>query len=134
MGRKGVRRLVALLALGIFALGWAASVSATTAPDLVTKVRVTLTNASVLFAPKNLRPDTDTTFVVQVVNRASSQRWFSLAGRQTTSLQPGGKQYFYYSFSFAGTIHWKSGGANGKLFAGEIAVHPAPPLGQSQFG
>jgi hypothetical protein len=118
----------------VFLLVPLGAASATTAPDITTNVRVTLTNGEVAFDPSKLAPDTDTTFIVQVVNKGTKQRWFRLAGRQTPLLGHGAKQFFYYSFSFAGTIDWKSGGDGVKILRGEIHVHPAPALGVAGFG
>lgn len=124
---------VAALALVLASLVLAAGVSATTAPDITTNLKVTLTAKAVLFDPGKVRPDTDTTFVIKVINEARVVRWFSLGGRKTPLLAQGKSQLFYYSCSFAGPIVWKSGGT-GKLITGHFTVRPAPALGEASNG
>jgi hypothetical protein len=99
--------------------------TATTAPDVITDVKVTLTAHGVIFRPRRVRPDTDTTLIVKVVNSAKSRRWFQLGGRKTQFLRRGGSELFYYSFHLAGPVKWLSGGVSGKTVAGHLYVRVA---------
>jgi hypothetical protein len=110
--------VVGLTALVLLATGPA---GATTAPEMTTNVRVTLTEGGVVFVP-SVHPDTNTTLFVQVVNRARHPRWFQLAGRKTQALPQGGKELFYFSFHLAGVVPWTSGGPGSKVFRGQIQI------------
>ena len=123
-----IQRL-AVCALGLTGLLLLATGPAggTTAPEVTTNVRVTLTEGGVVFTPR-VHPDTNTTLFVQVVNRARRRRWFELAGRKTQALSYGGKELFYYSFHLAGSVPWTSGGPGAKVFRGRIRVAVAKPF------
>jgi hypothetical protein len=100
------------------------SVRATTAPDITTDVKVTLTEHGVVFTPR-VHPDTDTTLVVKVVNGSKSRRWFRLGGRKTQLLRQGASELFYYSFHLAGPVKWIAGGTGVKTVAGRLYVRVA---------
>lgn len=103
---------------------------ATTAPDIVTDVKVTLTAHGVVFEPR-VHPNTDTTLIVKVVNSAKTRRWFQLGGRRTQLLRRGGSELFYYAFHLAGPVKWSSGGAAGKRVAGHLNVRVASFAGET---
>jgi hypothetical protein len=123
MSRSNKRLVCAAVAWTVVLVA-ANGATATTAPETTTDVKVTLTDAGVVFKPR-VRPNTDTTLVVKVVNSAKKRRWFRLGGRQTQLLRRGASELFYYSFHLAGPVKWASGGGGGKTVAGRLHVRVA---------
>jgi hypothetical protein len=99
----------------------AVGASATTGIEEVIPVRITLTDKGVAFS-HHLKPNTNSTIAVKVVNRSSKRRTFKLGWRKTHALQKGGYETFYYSFSVPGKVTWRSAGTNAKTFRGTIKV------------
>lgn len=99
----------------------AGTAPATTGIEQVIPVRITLSDTGVSFSHR-LRPNTNSTIAVQVVNKSRVRRTFKLGWRKTHAIQRGGHENFYYSFSVPGTVRWRSAGTSGKAFQGTIHV------------
>jgi hypothetical protein len=115
-------RLISLTcAVAALAAVAAVSAPATTGIEEVIPVRVTLTDKGVAFS-HHLKPNTNSTIAVTVVNRSSARRTFKLGYRKTHQLQRGAHENFYYSFTVPGKVVWRSAATKGKAFQGTIKV------------
>jgi hypothetical protein len=106
-----IGRLSALavgLATAVLALPVGAS--ATTGIETSTPVRVILTDKGAVFTPalKKLKPDTDTTYEIKVINRTSKPGSFRIGYRATKRLRKGASQFFYFSFHLIGDVKWSA--------------------------
>jgi len=116
-----VRAVCVTFAVAVVAAVAAGIAPATTGIEQVIPVRITLTDKGVSFSHR-LKPTTNSTIAVQVVNRSKVRRTFKLGWRKTHALQRGGHENFYYSFSVPGNVLWRSAGTSGKAFQGTIHV------------
>jgi hypothetical protein len=116
-----VRAVCLISAVAALAGVAAGAAPATTGIEEVIPVRVTLTDKGVSFS-HHLKPNTNSTIAVQVVNRSKIRRSFKLGWRKTHAIQRGGHENFYYSFSVPGNVVWRSAGSSGKTFQGKIHV------------
>jgi hypothetical protein len=109
-------------AVALVAAVAAGTAPATTGIEEVIPVRITLTDAGVSFS-HHLKPTTNSTIAVQVVNRSKARRTFKLGWRKTHAIQRGGHENFFYSFSVPGNVVWRSAATTrGKAFQGKIHV------------
>jgi hypothetical protein len=115
-----------LLCAGLFCAS-ANRAGATTAPDQIYGMRIILSNDRVSFKPAHPALNTDETFVVTVLNKSSSTRWFGLARIRTPRLSPGHKATFVYHFYVPGFVRWTSAAKHGKTLTGRMRVRSAPP-------
>ena len=78
--------------------------SATTGIEVTVPVKVVLTDKGAVWTPalKKLRPDTNTTYEIKVVNKAAQPHSLKLGYRETRVLPKGGSQMFFYSFHLVG--------------------------------
>jgi hypothetical protein len=116
-----VRALCLTSAVAALAAVAAGTAPATTGIEEVIPVRITLTDKGVSFSHR-LKPTTNSTIAVQVVNRSKVRRTFRLGWRKTRALRRGAHENFYYSFSVPGNVVWRSAGTTGKAFQGKIHV------------
>jgi hypothetical protein len=121
LSRLPVRLLFLTWTVAALAAAAAAGASATTGIEAVIPVRITLTDKGVAFS-HHLKPNTNSTIAVTVVNKSSKRRTFKLGWRKTHALGKGGRERFYYSFSVPGTVVWRSAGTGAKTFRGTIHV------------
>ena len=113
-----------LVALAVPAAG--ASRPATTGPELIFPVRVTLTSGGVVLSASP-KMELDTTILFIVTNRAKGRRWFSVGNRRATLrkthlLRAGGSERFYYIFRARGTVKFQSGGPGVNVRTGKFTV------------
>jgi hypothetical protein len=99
----------------------ATTASATTGPDEITKVTVTLTDGGVRFSRK-LHLTTQSTLALHVVNKSSTRRSFAISYRKSGLIQRGGFDNFYFTPYVSGRAIWRSVGRGGKAFSGWFPV------------
>lgn len=99
---------------------------ATTGPELIYPIRVTLTDRGVVLSA-SARMELDTTILFIVTNRASGRRWFSVGNRPATLrkthlLRASRSERFYYIFRARGTVKFQSGGPGVTVRTGKFTV------------
>jgi hypothetical protein len=107
------------------ALGIPAAASATTGIETTVPVKVVLTDKGVVWTPalNKLRADTDTTFEIKVVNKATQPHSFKIGYRETKVLPKGSSQFVYFAFHLIGKTPWQvKGGTVGSGQSGKIDV------------
>jgi hypothetical protein len=125
MGRYAL--VLCALAASVATLVLAGRAAATTGVDVTVPVKVTLTDRGVSFSHR-LKPTTNTTLAVRVINRSSLRRRFTLGWRKTHLLQRGGVEEFFFTFYAPGKVVWRSAASDGKDFRGTIRVKLATGL------
>jgi hypothetical protein len=124
-GRSG-RRLIAAALATATCLALPLAAGATTGIEKSVPVKVVLTPKGVVWTPslRTLRPDTDTTFELKVINRTSQPHSFRIGYRETKLLPVGESQFMFYSFHLIGKTPWQA--RHGKVqapgFKGTIDV------------
>ena len=117
----------AILSVAALALPAAGTTrSATTGPELIYPIRVTLNDRGIVLSASP-RMQLDTTILFIVRNRASNRRWFAVGNRPATLrrthlLRPGRSEQFYYIFRARGTVKFQSGGPGVTLRTGKFTV------------
>jgi hypothetical protein len=112
-----IGRLFALVvAVAAVLLALPVGAGATTGIETSTPVRVILTDKGAVWTPalKKLHPDTDSTYEIKVINRATKPSTFKIGFRRTKLLQKGASQFFYYSFHLIGNVGWTAAPARPK--------------------
>lgn len=104
----------------------AATAPATTGPELIIPIRVTLSDRGIVLSAST-RVQLDTTILFIVTNRARTRRWFSVGNRpatlrRTNQLRPGRSERFYYVFRVRETVRFRSGGPGVKPRTGRFRV------------
>jgi hypothetical protein len=125
MGRRASTLCALTATLGSLVL--VGGSTATTGVDVTVPVKVTLTDRGVSFSHR-LKPTTNTTLAVRVINRSHTVRRFTLGWRKTHMLQRGGHEEFYFTFYTPGKIAWRSAASSAKDFRGTIRVKLATGL------
>ena len=117
--------LAALGAVVVAAATFASAAPATTGPELVIPLRVTLTDRGIHLSA-HPRIDLDTTVLFLVTNRSSRRRWFQVGSRRnerrTRVLRRGQTDRFYYVFRTRGRVPYTSGGPGARLRTGIFRV------------
>jgi hypothetical protein len=121
IGRKSA------LAVGLAAAALALPVgaSATTGIESSTPVRVILTDKGPVFTPAlaKLKPDTDSTYEIKVINKTSKPGSFRVGYRATKTLRKGASQFFYFSFHLVGNVKWSAKSGSKTTKNGVFHVH-----------
>jgi hypothetical protein len=88
-------------------------------------VRVILTDKGAIFTPalKKLKPDTDSTYEIKVINRTSKPSSFRVGYRATKTLKKGASQFFYFSFHLIGDVKWSAKSGRKTTGKGVFHVH-----------
>jgi hypothetical protein len=117
-------KFVLVVALAATALALPIGASATTGIETSTSVRVLLTDKGAVWTPalSKLHPDTDTTYEIKVVNRATRPGRFKLGYRSTKLLPKGQSQFFYFSFHVIGPVKWTATNGTVKSSTGTFHV------------
>jgi hypothetical protein len=100
--------------------------AATTGIETTVPVKVVLTDKGAVWTPalNKLRADTDTTFEIKVVNKATQPHSFRIGYRETKVLPKGSSQFVYFAFHLIGKTPWqvKHGNVQGAGQSGKIDV------------
>jgi hypothetical protein len=114
--------LIAALAAGTIVMPRGAA--ATTGIEVTIPIKVTITDRGVVFTPAvhKLHPDTDTTYQVRVVNRASRKHSFRIGYRVTRPLAKGASEDFYFTFHTVGKVRWRASTATAPTAKGIFDV------------
>jgi hypothetical protein len=104
------RVVVLLVALAASVTLMPHGASATTGIEVTFPVRVTITDVGVVFTPalRKLHPDTDTTYHVRVINKASTKHAFRIGYRTTKPLAKGASEDFFFTFHAVGKVPWRA--------------------------
>jgi hypothetical protein len=118
------RLLAPLVACAAGALLMPHAAPATTGIEVTIPIKVTITDGGVVFTPavRKLHPDTDTTYQVRVVNRASRTHSFRIGYRVTRPLAKGASEDFYFTFHTVGKVRWRAGPAKAPTAKGIFDV------------
>jgi hypothetical protein len=128
----------AVVGLAAIALAAPLSSSATTGIETSVPVRVVLTEKGTVWTPAlaKLHPDTDTTYEIKVINKATQAHSFRIGYRETKVLRKGASQFFYYSFHLIGKTAWqvKHGNVQGTGQSGKFLVKLQPAFSGGEDG
>jgi hypothetical protein len=118
------RLLIPIAALAAGAVALPGGAAATTGIEVTIPIKVTITDRGVVFTPavRKLHPDTDTTYQVRVVNRASRTHSFRIGYRATKPLAKGASEDFYFTFHTVGKVRWRAYNAKAPSAMGTFDV------------